>query len=341
MSNKELTDTTTLELVGTADDEYLYHAKYTLPLGYMVSSTINDDWNYKNSNPFSVQNDFVQENTGISSLFTTIDFNNNDKGGITIDVEKDEHVYVYIGNKSVKTAKVTIDESNENFAGINHGRIIDLGWQTAGTLIKIADKDGEEALNAYVYTMNADKFIEAYNILNTQGLDVTAYSDTKISGTIHVNEAGILMLSIPYDPSWTLKVNGVKTEITEIAEALIGVELEPGDYTIELSFTPRGFKPGIMITFTSVVILFIIYCFYRKEAGKGFLPFTKAKGIQDNSSESTAKAASDSDSSISCTNAVANDNSIADNNAVTDNGSAAGNDVSPDYTSSDITDKKI
>lgn len=40
LSNKELTDTTTLELVGTADDEYLYHAKYTLPLGYMVSSTI-------------------------------------------------------------------------------------------------------------------------------------------------------------------------------------------------------------------------------------------------------------------------------------------------------------
>ena len=189
--------------------------------------------------------------------------------------------------------------------------------------------------------MNADKFIEAYNILNTQGLDVTAYSDTKISGTIQVNEAGILMLSIPYDPSWTLKVNGVKTEITEIAEALIGVELEPGDYTIELSFTPRGFKPGIMITFTSVVILFIIYCFYRKEAGKKFLPFTEAKGIPDNSSENTAKAAADSDSSISCTNAVANDNSIADNNAVTDNGSAAGNDVSPDDTSSDITDKKI
>lgn len=128
--------------------------------------------------------------------------------------------------------------------------------------------------------MNADKFIEAYNILNTQGLDVTAYSDTTISGTIHVNEAGILMLSIPYDPSWTLKVNGVKTEITEIAEALIGVELEPGDYTIELSFTPRGFKPGIMITFTSVVILFIIYCFYRKEAGKKFLPLQRRRGFR-------------------------------------------------------------
>ena len=96
-----------------------------------------------------------------------------------------------------------------------------------------------------------------------------------------------------------------------------------------------------MITFTSVLILFIIYCFYRKEAGKGFLPFTKAKGIPDNSSESTSKAATDNSSSISDTNAVANDNSVVDNNSVTDNGSVAGNDVSPDDTSSDITDKKI
>ena len=169
--------------------------------------------------------------------------------------------------------------------------------------------------------------------------------------------------------------------ITEIAEALIGVALEPGDYTIELSFTPRGFKPGIMITFTSVVILFIIYCFYRKEAGKGFLPFKKAKestetdvvpeseitsmtgtasdkasetvsnstveaevtgeNSLDNSAENTFKAATDSDNSVTGINAVANDSSVTDNKAVTDDSSAAGNAVSPDDTASDITDKKI
>ena len=44
-----------------------------------------------------------------------------------------------------------------------------LAGRLAGTLIKIADKDGEEALNAYVYTMNADKFIEAYKYLKYTG----------------------------------------------------------------------------------------------------------------------------------------------------------------------------
>lgn len=280
LSSKVLNDNYTLELVDSIDDEYLYRAKYTLPLGYMVTSTINEDWNYKSSNPFSVQNDFVIENTGISSLFTTIDFQDSGKEGITINVDRDEYVYVYIGNKSVKTAKVSIGEDTENFAGINHGRIVDLGWQSAGTVIKISDKDGEETLNAMVYTMNPDKFIEAYNILNAHGLNVTDYSDTAITGTITVSEPGILMFSIPYDPSWSLKVNGVKTDTIEVAEALLGVSLEPGEYTIELCFTPRGFKLGLIISIISVFIIFIIYCFYRKEAGKGFLPFTKAKEIK-------------------------------------------------------------
>ncbi len=315
LSNKQINDDYTLELVDIVDGEYLYRAKYTLPLGYMVSKDINENWNYSTSNPFAVQNDFVLDNTGIFSLFTSIDFIDKDKSGITIEVENDEHVYVYIANKSVKTAKVSIGDSNENFAGINHGRMIDLGWQTAGTNIEIVDKDGEESLNAMVYTMDTDKFIDAFNILNSQGLNVTAYSDTKLTGTINVNEAGILMLSIPYDPSWTLKVNGVKTDITEIAEALIGVELEPGEYTIELSFTPRGYRLGMLISISALFILFIVYCFYRKEAGKGFLPFTKPQE----------------------TKTLATDNAITTNdNEVTDKADSS-NEAEPDLTSGNTT----
>ena len=262
-----------------------------------------------------LQNDFVLDNTGIFSLFTSIDFIDKDKNGITIEIENDEHVYVYIANKSVKTAKVSIGDSNENFAGINHGRMIDLGWQTAGTNIEIVDKDGEESLNAMVYTMDTDKFIDAFNILNSQGLNVTAYSDTKLTGTINVNEAGILMLSIPYDPSWTLKVNGVKTDITEIAEALIGVELEPGEYTIELSFTPRGYRLGMLISISALFILFIVYCFYRKEAGKRFLPFTKSQEAKT----------------------LATDNAITTNdNEVTDKADSS-NEAEPDLTSGNTT----
>ena len=164
-----------------------------------------------------------------------------------------------------------------------------------------------------VYTMDLNKFIDTYNALNNQGLNVTSYTDTAITGTINVHEAGTLMFSIPYDPSWTLKVNGVKTEITEIAEALIGVELAPGDYTIELSFTPRGFKPGMLISISALLILFIVYCFYRREAGKGFLPFTKpqAAAVADNSD--TTGVTGDNDNSDTAANANAASGAVDDN----------------------------
>lgn len=277
LSSKELADDQTLELVDVIDGEYLYKGKYTLPLGYMVVSDINSLWDYKSSNPFTVQNDFVYENTGILSLFTSVRHTDNDKSGITINVERDQHIYVYVGNKSVSTAKVTIGDKTENFAGINHGRMIDLGWCTAGTTITVKDKEGENDLNAMVYTMDVDKFIEAFNSLNANGLNVTSYSDTKITGTIQVSQDGLLMTSIPYDPSWKVKVNGKEVTPVEIAEALLGVELAAGSYTIELSYCPRGLMSGVFITCVSLVILFFVYCFYRREAGKSFLPFTGKK----------------------------------------------------------------
>lgn len=290
LSNKPLSDKQTLELVATNDGEYLYRAKYTLPLGYMVVSDINDKWNYKNSNPFSVQNDFILKNAGVISLFTSVSHTDNGKDGIVFTVENDQHIYVYVGNKSVKTASVTIGSETENFAGINHGRIIDLGWQTAGTSIKIKDKNDENSLDAMVYTMNVERFIEAFERLNAQALNVTSYSDTEISGTIDVSEAGMLMLSIPYDPSWTVKVNGEKAELCEVAEALIGIKLLPGNYTVELTYRPRGFTAGLTISICCLAVLFIVYCCYRKAAQKSFLPFMKNKRGLPKTEEATEDA---------------------------------------------------
>lgn len=288
LSNKKLNNPT-LEYVDVDNNEYLYKCKYTLPLGYMVSSSINEEWTYTISNPFSVQNSWAVVNTGVKQIFTPIEKTDNGKSGITITVNEDQLVYVYVGNKSVKNAKVTINEKNETFAGINHGRIIDLGLQTAGTEITIVDKDGENSLNASVYTMNVDKFIQYYEIMSEQTLNVTKQEDTLVKGDITVTDSGILMLTIPYDPSWTLKVDGVKTEYIEVAGAFIGVELSSGHHDIELSYTPRGLKLGLLVSLLSALLVFVIYCFYRTAAGKSFFPWGKKTAAKKIATKTDAK----------------------------------------------------
>ena len=114
---------------------------------------------------------------------------------------------------------------------------------------------------------------------------MTSYSDTKVTGTIDVTEDGILMFSIPYDPSWKLKVNGVKTETCEVAEALLGVALETGSYTIELSYCPRGLLPGIAVSVVSLLILLTVYYFYRKEKKSSKEKTTLNDGIETEEEE--------------------------------------------------------
>ncbi len=275
ISEKALLNDPALELYATSGDQYLYKCKYTLPLGYMVPSSTNTEWTYNQGNPFLVQNDFAYVTTGVENVFTTVNFADDGENGITITPETRQHIYVYCSNKSVKVAKVTISGKSETYKGINHGRVIDLGVCEPGVTIKIADEDNDKSLNALVYSIDTDKFIQVYNALNQNTLNITKQTDTKIEGTIQVDEAGTLMLSIPYDPSWTAWVDGKKVELTELADALIGIELDTGTHEIKLSYTPRGFYMGLLISISSLAVLFFVYCFYRKESGKTFFPDLK------------------------------------------------------------------
>lgn len=279
LSNKILKDPL-LELVEAYDGEFIYKEKYSLPLGYIVPTDINTAWNYKLNNPFAVQNNFAKATTGITSLFNPVEYEKSEDGAhlITITPSKDEHIYVYIGNKSVKTAILTRGEKTDKYAGINHGRVIDCGWCKAGETFTIEDEKGENSLNPLVYTMDVDKYIEVINALNSQPFVISDWSEDKISGTINVtNDSGILMMSIPYDPSWIVKVNGEKQEIISIADALIGIELSQGMYEIEMEYHPRGVKYGIIISIISLLTLLVIYGLYRTSEGKSFVTFFKNK----------------------------------------------------------------
>lgn len=56
--------------------------------------------------------------------------------------------------------------------------------------------------------MDEDKFKEAMTKLSAGGLNVTSYSDTRITGTITADKSGLMFTSIPYDKSWTVYVDG-------------------------------------------------------------------------------------------------------------------------------------
>lgn len=258
LSNKEIKSDGIYSLVDEADGEYLYKNTYALPLGFMLPSGFNEEFDRINdANPFAVQNDLANAAAGVEELYTRISFEDNISSAI-ITPDKDCYLYMYIMNKNIETISVTIDGNSETFTGINHGRMIDLGYVNQGTSIHVTESggDGSNNLQMYAYVLNTDKLEQFYNALADGGLTITKYSSTDVMGYVNAAEDGLLFTSIPYDESYTVYVDNVKTDYTSTGNgAFIAVRLPAGTHTVEFRYMPRGFKAGAVISVICLLLL--------------------------------------------------------------------------------------
>ena len=251
ITDRSINTSPLVTLIDSKGEHRLYKNNYTLPLAFMIPSGLNESWDYdENNNPFEVQNSFAYNVAGITDLFVPLE-TTNEYGSSQISVIESQYVYAFVTSTGIKEVSVSFNdgEKRASFSGINHGRIVDIGYVDANTKITINDAENSLGhVNYYAYSMDIDKFIELYNALNDEGLNITSYTDTEVKGNITVKEAGTCFTSIPFDEGWTLYVDGVKTEYSATKDAFIAFDLAEGTHEIEFKYAARGFKTGLIIT---------------------------------------------------------------------------------------------
>ncbi|MGN0436680.1 MAG: YfhO family protein, partial [Wujia sp.] len=115
-----------------------------------------------------------------------------------------------------------------------------------------------------------DRFEQVYDKLSENLLQVEEYDDGYVKGKVYIPEGETLFTSIPYDEGWSIKVDGKKVEYYAIGEAFIGVDMEPGEHTVEFVYIPVGFKLGLLITIISLdlFILCVMHNSNKKSCAK-------------------------------------------------------------------------
>ena len=73
-----------------------------------------------------------------------------------------------------------------------------------------------------------------------------------------------IVLSIPYDEGWTVKVNEEEIEYENVNNGLMGFVIETGTNNIELEYNERGVKIGLIISVVSLIGLIIYLGVYKK-----------------------------------------------------------------------------
>ena len=241
---------------------YLYENLYTLPLGFVLPSDIEENWQYEMDNPAEVQNDLCLV-SGADEVLVDAGGTVN-KNTFTFTPDETGEYYVFVMNKKVKTVKAELPTGQKSFSNVDRGYLLELGTLAPGTEVKLTADEAGEQLNAIAYRFSEDAMIQVYDRLNQSPMHLTSWKDTKLSGTVSAAKAGMLFTSIPFDKGWTVKVDGEKVETRKAFGAFLAIDVIAGDHVIDFSYFPKGLKTGGLISGGSIVILILLW-FLRRE----------------------------------------------------------------------------
>lgn len=113
----------------------------------------------------------------------------------------------------------------------------------------------------YFYSYPKDNNLkELCEDLTSTAPTITSFRSSDIKATVHVTkDRPILFTTIPYDEGWSIFCDGKKIEtIATVENAFLGAELPEGYHEIELKYTARFAKEGLIISIAAAVILAII-----------------------------------------------------------------------------------
>ncbi len=107
-------------------------------------------------------------------------------------------------------------------------------------------------------------FRQAYDKLNASTLELTAFENTRVEGTIRCDRDGILYTSIPQDGGWTATVDGQPAQILLIRDVMVGLNVSEGEHTVVFTYENNAFDLGWKVSLCSLVILLTVWVLWYK-----------------------------------------------------------------------------
>lgn len=259
----------------------LYKNNYSLSLGYVAKGQVGEV--DLNQDPFNIQTDLLNAITNSNlEYFNDIklkdlkmyniqkegNYYKGQKGESYIELIYDvsqvkEQLYFWIATPySLDGAalKLYINEKYfDDYLGANKNGIIKIEHDGSNIIKLKLELNTDEIIqldNFILKELNLSNFETAYNQIKEQQLEDIKFKNNQLKANIRISESeNYLFTTIPYDDAWSAYVDG-KQQIVEKSNGFISLKLNEGEHEINLLYTPKGFKVGVIITGISIFILF-------------------------------------------------------------------------------------
>ncbi len=301
-----------LEKVGTAGTEnypyYLYRNRLALPLAFRVSANASafaaalydpfatqealytaftdDDRPLYTFTPIGV----AAQSADLASTYGDTRFNCSSAGEATFEatIHTAAAYYIFVDCTAAQSGWISVYDTSGTLianydASLNEPYIIDAGTLSEGYSVSVAITT-ETAVSGNIFVAALDTAVleEKIAVLQQDGMVVSKFTDSRISGTLNASANGTVFTSIPYDASWTVTVDGKKVETYPIGDlnedgsqgAFLCFDVALGNHDITFSYMPKGLTAGVLISAISLVAFLILLLITRKRKPARALPQT-------------------------------------------------------------------
>jgi uncharacterized membrane protein YfhO len=242
----------------------LLRNNFYLPLGFMVRHETVEwvgDWN----NHFEAQNDLFRRSTGLNSnLFESVL-----RPYVQVSPARQWYDYtmprdgdLYFVSTVLAPTEILVDGALLRTINTRYRHVGHAGTFREGQVISFAYNGERRGGNVTAGLINRELFVRGHEILSSQTLNLTEFSDTRIRGNITANRSGILYTSIPSaGGNWRVFVNGEARDVVLLCGNMVGVRLDEGTHEIEFRYVNRSFIIGSAISGTTFVLFTTVVTF--------------------------------------------------------------------------------
>lgn len=271
----------------------VYKNPNAMSVGYMVNSGIKD-LTLEKDNPFVNQNkllsamltdeyveyfkpitvnDTITTNVTESKysghdLYTKVIADQNAQVEFRMESPTSDVIYMYLPSSWENKVAIWVNSQflddyyeTENYSIKTLGRFNE---NEALSVIATLSKEKVYIKDKWFYYLDESMLDTAIANLKPGEWNITEYSDSYLKGDVTAAADQMLFTTIPYEPGWTIKVDGVKTEPVKLVGGLIGIDVSEGEHEITMSFFPKGLPIGIIISGIGILLLIGIAIIEKK-----------------------------------------------------------------------------
>lgn len=114
--------------------------------------------------------------------------------------------------------------------------------------------------------VDTDDYNEIANVLGTNTELIWNYInhyDNHLDASFITKDRGFMVLTLPYDLGWRIKINDQWVESFKVNGGFIGIPVESGENRLEMNFVPEGFKEGILLSGLGIFLFSILVIYQR------------------------------------------------------------------------------